>query len=60
MLNEDMQERLEMMIACGYPIFMIGDNVVLPAEVDFIFTPEEQKLLEAHIRTSMNRRTVNV
>ena len=56
MITADMQDRLDMMAACGYPIFIIGSMVVMPAEADEIFTPEELEILEAHIRANLEAK----
>ena len=56
MLSVDMQDRLNLLLAMRCPIFVIGNNVVLPAEADEMFSPDEIKTLEAYILSSMNER----
>lgn len=45
----DLHERLDLLIACGHPIFVIGNSVCWPAEADLFFTDEEMTQLEGHI-----------
>lgn len=42
-------ERLELLIACGHPIFIMGNRVCWPAEADFFFTEAEMDELESYI-----------
>lgn len=46
---KSMKERLNLMISAGHPIFLFGDTVVLPAEVEDFFAPEEILDLRAYI-----------
>lgn len=48
-MEGDLHERLELLMACGYPIFVIGKSVCWPAEADRFFTEEEMDELEAFI-----------
>lgn len=43
------QERLDLLIACGYPVFIINDSVCWPAEADWFFTEKELDELEGYI-----------
>lgn len=45
----EIKKKLENMIACGYPIFIIAGTVAFPAEADEFFTPEELDEAEAFI-----------
>ena len=49
MSNNTFQSRLETMIIAGYPIFVIGNNVVLPVEAEDFFAPEELDSLREYI-----------
>lgn len=49
-MRKELKEKLDDMIACGHPIFIIADTVAFPAEADQFFTEEEMDELEAHIR----------
>lgn len=44
------KKKLDNMIACGYPIFIIAGTVAFPAEADEFFTPAELEEVEAFIR----------
>lgn len=46
------QDRLNLMIAAGHPIFVIGRTVSLPIEAEDFFTPEEMKEVERFILSS--------
>ena len=48
-MEGDLHERLELLIACGHPIFVIGKSVCWPAEADHFFTDEEMTELEGYI-----------
>ena len=43
------QDRLNLMIAAGHPIFAIGRTVSLPIKAEDFFTPEEMKEVEKYI-----------
>ena len=44
------KEKLDDMIACGYPIFIIAGTVAFPAEAEDFLTPEEMDEVEAYIK----------
>lgn len=48
-MEEDLHERLNLLIACGHPIFVIGKSVCWPAEADLFFTEEEMVELESFV-----------
>ena len=48
-ISGDLHERLDLLMACGYPIFIIGDMVCWPAEADRFFAEEEMDELEGYI-----------
>ena len=53
-MNGTMNERLNLMIAAGHPIFIIGDVVSLPIEAEDFFTEEEMDELREYIRSNTN------
>lgn len=48
-LEGDLKERLELMMTCGYPIFIINETVCWPVEAEDFFTDEEMDELEGFI-----------
>ena len=48
-MEGDLHERLDLLIACGHPIFVIGKSVCWPAEADMFCTDEEMDELEGYI-----------
>lgn len=49
-MRAELQEKLDDMIGCGYPIFIFGNTVAFPAEAEEFFTEEEMDEVEAYIR----------
>ena len=49
MVKGDIRSRLNLMIACGHPVFIFGDTVVLPVEAEDFFEPKEMEDLQAYI-----------
>lgn len=45
----DLHERLDLLIACGHPIFIISGMVCWPAEADLFFTEDEMEELKDYI-----------
>ena len=48
-MRAELQEKLDNMIVCGYPIFVIAGIVAFPAEADEFFTQEEMAEVESYI-----------
>lgn len=46
------QDRFNLMIAAGHPVFVIGRSVSWPAEAKNLFTPEELAELERSLLSS--------
>lgn len=51
-VSGDVFERLDLLIACGHPVFIISGMVCWPAEADLFFTEEEMNELEDYIRAN--------
>ena len=55
MSNNTFQSRLEAMIIAGYPVFVVGNNVMLPVEAEDFFAPDELDGLQEYIRSFICR-----
>lgn len=49
-MKTETKEKLDNLIACGHPIFIISGTVAFPAEAEDFLTPEEMDEVEAYIR----------
>ena len=49
MCKGTIRDRLNLMISAGHPVFILGNDVVLPVEVEDFFADEEIKELKEYI-----------
>ena len=49
-MKAETKEKLDDLIVCGYPIFIIAGTVVFPAEAENFLTPEEMDEVETYIK----------
>ncbi len=49
MAENEIRNRLNLMISAGHPIFIMGDTVAVPIEAEDFFAPEEIGEVQAYI-----------
>lgn len=55
-MRAELQEKLDAMLVCGHPIFIIAGTVAFPVEAEDFFTPEEMDEVESYILSERQLR----